>query len=209
GDPEAEPIVTGEARPYCGAPPATLNLGTIKVRCHVRQVAPPDGRLDQNFMTFGPRWANIRRVDFGQSEALAELALPESFSNDLSGFHLHPAVLDMATGCAQALIPDVDLKADFFVPMGYGVIRIFGAMPAHVFSHVRYLQDSPAGLAAFDVTLTDGDGNVIAEIARFTMRRIEAGATFRSEEHTSELQSRENIVCRLLLEKKKIYKVAQ
>src|SRR5690606_41456368 len=29
------------------------------------------------------------------------------------------------------------------------------------------------------------------------------GASSRSEEHTSELQSRENIVCRLLLEKKK------
>ena len=30
-----------------------------------------------------------------------------------------------------------------------------------------------------------------------------AGATLRSEEHTSELQSRHNLVCRLLLEKKK------
>src|SRR5690606_40988213 len=30
------------------------------------------------------------------------------------------------------------------------------------------------------------------------------GALDRSEEHTSELQSRENLVCRLLLEKKKI-----
>src|SRR5436309_12546899 len=29
------------------------------------------------------------------------------------------------------------------------------------------------------------------------------GRFFRSEEHTSELQSRENLVCRLLLEKKK------
>src|SRR5690606_40710399 len=29
--------------------------------------------------------------------------------------------------------------------------------------------------------------------------------TMRSEEHTSELQSRENLVCRLLLEKKKYY----
>src|SRR5690606_41408337 len=29
--------------------------------------------------------------------------------------------------------------------------------------------------------------------------------SWRSEEHTSELQSRENLVCRLLLEKKKIY----
>src|SRR5690606_40995166 len=29
-------------------------------------------------------------------------------------------------------------------------------------------------------------------------------ASYRSEEHTSELQSRENLVCRLLLEKKKL-----
>src|SRR5436309_11371921 len=33
--------------------------------------------------------------------------------------------------------------------------------------------------------------------------RFIAANPFRSEEHTSELQSRENLVCRLLLEKKK------
>src|SRR5690606_28359483 len=33
--------------------------------------------------------------------------------------------------------------------------------------------------------------------------RVETKVEFRSEEHTSELQSRENLVCRLLLEKKK------
>src|SRR5690625_5733368 len=32
--------------------------------------------------------------------------------------------------------------------------------------------------------------------------RVEAGARVRSEEHTSELQSRGHLVCRLLLEKK-------
>src|SRR5690606_40153586 len=34
---------------------------------------------------------------------------------------------------------------------------------------------------------------------------IESSGNCRSEEHTSELQSRENLVCRLLLEKKKDY----
>src|SRR5436309_11903612 len=34
-------------------------------------------------------------------------------------------------------------------------------------------------------------------------RELRVGAHVRSEEHTSELQSRENLVCRLLLEKKK------
>src|SRR5690606_40560235 len=33
---------------------------------------------------------------------------------------------------------------------------------------------------------------------------FEGGEALRSEEHTSELQSRENLVCRLLLEKKKM-----
>src|SRR5690606_40158692 len=33
--------------------------------------------------------------------------------------------------------------------------------------------------------------------------RVASAASSRSEEHTSELQSRENLVCRLLLEKKK------
>src|SRR5690606_41759255 len=39
--------------------------------------------------------------------------------------------------------------------------------------------------------------------------RARAPTRHRSEEHTSELQSRENLVCRLLLEKKKQYKTKQ
>src|SRR5438445_3992271 len=35
------------------------------------------------------------------------------------------------------------------------------------------------------------------------MRRANVDPTYRSEEHTSELQSRQYLVCRLLLEKKK------
>src|SRR5690606_41904029 len=38
--------------------------------------------------------------------------------------------------------------------------------------------------------------------SRFQAVHKSSGATPRSEEHTSELQSRENLVCRLLLEKK-------
>src|SRR6266511_5546308 len=39
-------------------------------------------------------------------------------------------------------------------------------------------------------------------------RRHHLHGLLRSEEHTSELQSRENLVCRLLLEKKKKYKIS-
>src|SRR5690606_42012049 len=44
-------------------------------------------------------------------------------------------------------------------------------------------------------------GNVDRDLVRGRLQLPQP----RSEEHTSELQSRENLVCRLLLEKKKIY----
>src|SRR5690606_41627107 len=44
---------------------------------------------------------------------------------------------------------------------------------------------------------------VAAEDEHGQLGEVVAGEDVRSEEHTSELQSRENLVCRLLLEKKK------
>src|SRR5688572_31876033 len=43
----------------------------------------------------------------------------------------------------------------------------------------------------------------ISSITSQTVNVSTGGATYRSEEHTSELQSQSNLVCRLLLEKKK------
>src|SRR5690606_33880924 len=55
----------------------------------------------------------------------------------------------------------------------------------------------------------DGWGKLVEEIGDlyyFTVARTYLWGGIRSEEHTSELQSRENLVCRLLLEKKKAMK---
>src|SRR2546421_5909295 len=57
-----------------------------------------------------------------------------------------------------------------------------------------------------EVVAVHGDGSLsgidISERATGKTRRRESGG-LRSEEHTSELQSRSDLVCRLLLEKKK------
>src|SRR5690606_39312872 len=58
---------------------------------------------------------------------------------------------------------------------------------------------NPVGLAAG----FDKDAKLYKELSNFGFGFIE----IRSEEHTSELQSRENIVCSLLLEKKKTQKI--
>src|SRR2546427_4960813 len=50
--------------------------------------------------------------------------------------------------------------------------------------------------------------NVLEEvIALFPAKYVHVGGD-RSEEHTSELQSQSNLVCRLLLEKKKIWDIS-
>src|SRR5688572_32516966 len=61
----------------------------------------------------------------------------------------------------------------------------------------------PAALAAdLCSLLPDRDRLCLCVIAE--LDRNGAVKSFRSEEHTSELQSQSNLVCRLLLEKKKI-----
>src|SRR3712207_8713520 len=58
----------------------------------------------------------------------------------------------------------------------------------------------------------DGQVRVVREVAGEVVRaelvfRVETLRLQRSEEHTSELQSRQYLVCRLLLEKKKKYDI--
>src|SRR5207302_8929160 len=49
----------------------------------------------------------------------------------------------------------------------------------------------------------NGSAGELAVLHRLLDPFVDGDAARRSEEHTSELQSRENLVCRLLLEKKK------
>src|SRR5690606_39387749 len=67
----------------------------------------------------------------------------------------------------------------------------------HVDDYNRILRLYPT----FDSTLAESYQNEAEEAIKMASIAIERHP--RSEEHTSELQSRENLVCRLLLEKKK------
>src|SRR5690606_40736559 len=55
-----------------------------------------------------------------------------------------------------------------------------------------------------DSFANDLDGELPGDVVLGRQRLSQTGKHRRSEEHTSELQSRENLVCRLLLEKKKM-----
>src|SRR5690606_41282796 len=55
--------------------------------------------------------------------------------------------------------------------------------------------------------VTDALFERLSAMPHLTVLKLDNTAVTRSEEHTSELQSRENLVCRLLLEKKKTHRI--
>jgi acyl transferase domain-containing protein/thioesterase domain-containing protein/aryl carrier-like protein len=156
---------------YVDSPaPECADLDAIRARCTDRSETF-GGFTDQSFMAFGPRWANVRRIDYAPDEALITLALDDSFSSDVGTFRLHPALLDMATGGAQKLIPGFDSKTSFYVPFSYERVLLRRAMPGRLFSHVR-LRSSGKDVATFDIRLLDPTGGEVADLRGFTMRRI-------------------------------------
>src|SRR5690606_32502343 len=62
--------------------------------------------------------------------------------------------------------------------------------------------DLPLIIGRFDTNQPGGKASVERQLRSPGVIRMAVG--YRSEEHTSELQSREKLVCRLLLEKKKL-----
>src|SRR5690606_42130010 len=72
-------------------------------------------------------------------------------------------------------------------------------LASHGYGHHRASDQTPEAFRA-DIQLAK---IVLEDAAGVEVKGYRAPSFSRSEEHTSELQSRENLVCRLLLEKKK------
>ena len=147
-------------------------LSEIEARCS--RGCRTFGEMEQHaHVDFGPRWKNIKRVAFGSQEAVVTLQLPDAFSPDLEQYKLHPALLDMATGGAHALIPGHDGLKDFYVPLSYGRVVINGPLPAELFSHIKIReQETRSGIAIFDVSIFDREGIEIVGISDFVVRNV-------------------------------------
>ena len=124
-------------------------------------------------MDFGPRWGNVTDSATLDGQALLVHELQPEFAGDFESVELHPALLDMATAGAQHLIPGVDPATDFFVPAGYGSLRMRAPLGAQLTSHVTLRHaESDGTMASFDITIYDPSGNVSVTVRDFSMIRI-------------------------------------
>jgi len=167
---DANPLVVGKAA-YVDAPsPSRIDLDAIRRRCKTRgEIA--NGQLVQHFMEFGRRWACLQGIELGDREALVSLELPAVLAGDLDVYRLHPAMLDLATGAAQTLVPGFDAQATFLVPFSYERVLIRRALTSRVFSHVRLREGGSSDSVVFDATLYDDQGEELVVVEGFTMRR--------------------------------------
>jgi acyl transferase domain-containing protein/acyl carrier protein len=171
-DPQGDPNVSALIQPLEEAAPAPLTVAGPWDQDG--QGAALDSAQERQ-MAFGPRWKVLRRFRISGNEGVAQLALDPAFAAETGQWMVHPALMDIATGWAMALIkgwtPDT-----LWVPMGYGAIRLYRQLPAEVTSHIRNAgENSDAlGLAQFDITLAGPDGAICAEIKGFALRKLAA-----------------------------------
>lgn len=143
------------------------SISDIKARCPREVAVTGEQTADgDHFVRWGARWKNLRRVYAGDQQALALLQLPDQFSADLPAFHLHPALLDVATAFL-ALISGWD----DYVPVAYGSLIAYGPLPKALYAHARRKGGSAAQdrRITFDVSVLDLEGNVVVQIQDLLM----------------------------------------
>src|SRR5690606_40552178 len=106
---------------------------------------------------------------------------------------LTSSLLDVRTG---SQVPRVANFPPYPTTAAPEAIDLAAAAGLHLDEWQRYVLTHGMGQTA-------GGDWTAKRVSVWVPRQNGKGAIIRSEEHTSELQSRENLVCRLLLEKKK------
>lgn len=155
------------------APAATLPLAELEGRCGQLE-RPSGGRVDHPHMDFGPHWHAVQSIGYGSGEAVIRLTLPAAFAGDLAAHPLHPALLDMATGAAQRLLPDDGGEA-FFVPQSYGEIRVRGPLAGELVSHVVRIPGADPDSCVLNITIADTQGAELVSVVGFALRRLAGG----------------------------------
>ena len=170
---------TGLIAPCSGHPPTSIDRAAVTARCNELEIAFDEQHRtrQEQYFDFGPRWRCINRLNIGKGEGLAELQLDARFSSDCSTFLMHPALLDLATGCALYLTDGYASSADLHLPLSYKRICIYHTFPSRIFSHMRARPENVlhGEVEIFDITLFDEQNHILAEIEGFTMRRIKDG----------------------------------
>ncbi len=164
--------------------PATVDLGGLQSAAHTRTVLGEEYREDLRTAGLGPRWESLRQVWLGDGYALGYLELARELDGDTGLYHLHPALLDIATSFGESYVPKGE---GHYLPLSYRRLLAYGPLPKRAWSYVRF-GAAPAGeTLAFDVSILDEKGTERVRIEEFVLKRIDVAQTIRARSQPREM----------------------
>jgi acyl carrier protein len=145
-----------------------IDLQAIKDRCVEQEIALLRNSSAQRH--YGPRWQTVQQIYFGKDEGLGVFELPEEYADDLRSLLLHPALLDFAIGFLSMQYRE----QGSYLPFNYHQLRLKAPLPRRLCSYAKLKpnDDPQKRQLAFEVLITDQDGNELLEVEQFTMRRM-------------------------------------
>jgi acyl transferase domain-containing protein/thioesterase domain-containing protein len=167
---------TGRIGPCVTRSISQIDHAAIVARCREGETVFDEQHRtrQERFFDFGPRWHCLKRLRIGKQEGLAELELDDGVSVDSSSYQIHPALLDLATGCSLYLTAGYESSDDLYLPFSYKRLCLYRPLPIRLFSHIRPRPENVlhGEIVTFDITLFDELDQVLAEIEGFAMRRV-------------------------------------
>lgn len=141
-----------------------------KAERHFMTVQGESGKAPM--LQFSGRWDCRENIYIGHDEWLVELELPERFIQDLPGFHIHPAMLDVATTSHFHHMGSVILNK--FLPYSYEMVTISRPFTARMYCHARLSSPYEQGerLIHFDFTLYTESGEPALSMKNYSFINV-------------------------------------
>ena len=155
------------------------DLDQVRAECAVTEVIDTEEELKRRLrldkvekggrieFSFGPRWRCLERIEVGERGLLVTLRLDDAFADDLDGYALHPALLDVAGASARIHARDI-----YYLPFTYRSLRVWSGLTATVYCHVRLAELGSGETLTCSLDMFASDGRLLAQIVDFSIKRI-------------------------------------
>ena len=126
---------------------------------------------------FGPRWDNIKRINFGPRKVLILLELSWEFAGDFGSYLLHPALLDTAVGYYNRK----NVIGEASLPFSYKRLKIRAPLTRRIYSYQEYNQSSREGekILQYNITIMDEQGRELAVVEEYKRLPVSEAAMSR------------------------------
>jgi acyl transferase domain-containing protein len=142
-------------------------------------------RLHEAGLQYGPAFRGVERLWSGEKEALALIRAPQALEGHLSGYHLHPALMD---ACLHALFfaaerGDRRREESFplFLPVSLSRVRVPGPAARITWSYARLVESGSRSIEA-DIQVMDEGGSVVAELKGLRCNAVEGSGADRLDD---------------------------